>query len=291
MSYVHLHFFVLQGADFPITDIILVDTLGRSSVPLLSVLSGYFMVGFFSKRPYGVALLARGRSLIVPMVIWNLVACVLFGFTYPLWDALLAATDQSRMVHLTFLRDVFVLSLLMPIFLVSAQKVPVIFICAIFVYYLLGWSNVVILRPQIAFFFGLGILFALYPQPMPKFSKIIALVGVFIAIYSQVFHRDALGPYFDNLYLRPVMAGSFWVLSLWIAASYPNFGRFEKTAFAFFLMHVIIFNVVGTIYANLPALHSIPVYYALWILTPLLSYAAVYLLWPLTGKFGRMATA
>ena len=291
MSYVHLHFFPLPGASFPITDITIVDTFGRSSVPLLSVLSGYFMVGFFAKRSYIKALFLRGKSLIVPMVIWNLVACILLGFTYPLWDALFAATDQSKLIYLTFLRDLFIMSLLVPILIICAQKVPWIFAAAILAYYVSGWSNSIILRPQIAFFFSLGILFAVYPQQIPKGGRIIALIGVIVAICWQVLYPDLSGFYFDNLYLRPVVAFSFWMLALSIAAKQPIIGRFDKTAFAFFLMHGIIFVIVGSVYSKLPTLHTIPIYYTVWILTPPISYIAIYILWPLTGKTGRIITA
>lgn len=291
MSYVHLHFFELSGAVFPITDIIVVDTFGRSSVPLLSILSGYFMVTFFAKRSYAIAALSRGRSLIVPMIIWNLVACILFGFTYPLWNSLIAAMDQSKLIYLTFLRDLFILSLLTPVLVLCAKKASWIFATTILFYYLSGWSNIIVLRPQIAFFFSLGVFLALYPQSMPRGSRVIALIGVTAAIFWQVIRPDLSGFYFDNLYLRPITAFSFWVLALWIAANQPKIGNFDKTAFAFFLMHGIIFTAVGSVYSKIPALHTIPIYYMIWILTPLISYAAIYLLWPLTGKFGRVVTA
>jgi hypothetical protein len=289
MSYVHLHFFEMDGSQFPITEVIVVDTFGRSSVPLLSVLSGYFMVGFFAKRGYVTAALSRGRSLMVPMVIWNLIACVLLGFAYPIWDALFAATDQSKLGYLTFLRDLFIMSLMVPVLAAFARKAPWIFAIVICTYYASGWSNFFILRPQIAFFFSLGILFAIYPQPMPKGSRIIAVVGIVAAIFWQVFQPPNF--YFDNLYLRPITAFAFWVLALEIASHRPKFGRFDKTAFAFFLMHGIIFLVVGSIYAKLPALHTVSIYYTIWLLTPLVSYAAVYLLWPITGAAGRAITA
>ncbi len=292
MSYVHLHFFDLPGANFPLTDIIIVDTFGRSSVPLLSVLSGYFMVSFFAKRPYTTAALSRGRSLIVPMLIWNLIACLLFGVTDPIWDALLAVTDASKLIYLTFLRDLFIMSLLTPALAVCAKKAPPAFIAAILIYYGLGWSSIVILRPQIAFFYSLGIFFAIHPQPMPKWSRVIAIVSISAAIIFQIVRPDHLSNfYFDNLYLRPVTAFSFWVMSLWIAQRWPRFGRFDKTAFAFFVMHGIVFHVVGAAYFQAASLHVVPVYYAMWLLTPPVVYAGIYAIWPLTGKTGRIITA
>lgn len=292
MSYVHLHFFGLEGADFPLTKIVLVETLGRSSVPLLSVLSGYFMVGYFAKRPYPTAIFLRGRSLVVPMLIWNLVACLLFGFSYPLWDALLAVTDESKLIYLTFLRDLFVMSLLTPTLVVYAKKAPSAFIAATLAYYISGWSNIVVLRPQIAFFFSAGIFLAIYPRPLPRWSGVIAIVGVSAAIAFQIFGPDrGMGFYFDNLYLRPVTAFSFWVASLWIAQRWPSFGRFDKTAFAFFVMHGIAFSIIGSVYSKLASAHTVPIYYSVWLLTPPVIYSAIYLIWPLTGKAGRAITA
>ncbi|RBO54693.1 hypothetical protein DSD19_04770 [Rhodovulum sp. BSW8] len=58
------------------------------------------------------------------MAIWNLVACVLPGVTYPPRDALLAATDQSKLVYPSFLRDLFVMSLLTPLLVLGLRKAP-----------------------------------------------------------------------------------------------------------------------------------------------------------------------
>lgn len=79
MSYVHLHFDIDPNAEFPLVDALFVETLGRSSVPLLSVISGYFMVGFFQRRQYFEAIIQRAKTLILPMVIWNTIAVLLLG--------------------------------------------------------------------------------------------------------------------------------------------------------------------------------------------------------------------
>jgi hypothetical protein len=50
MAYVHMR---QPNVDFPIVWAVVVDTLGRASVPLLSVISGYLMVPFFSRRTWG----------------------------------------------------------------------------------------------------------------------------------------------------------------------------------------------------------------------------------------------
>lgn len=102
MSYVHLHFASDLGDIFPAVDAIVVETLGRSSVPLLSVISGFLMVGFFRKRGYFEAVLQRGRSLLLPMIIWNAIAVLLLGQNGALWNDIFALSHTSRLIYLTF---------------------------------------------------------------------------------------------------------------------------------------------------------------------------------------------
>ncbi|TDX32631.1 hypothetical protein [Rhodovulum visakhapatnamense] len=123
MSYVHLHVFTRPGAGFRVVDIILVDTFGRSSVPLLSTLSGYFMVSFFAKRSYVAAALVRARAASAD---GDLEPCRLCPARLHLSprDALLAATDQSKLVYPSFLRDLFVMSPLTPLLVLGFRKAP-----------------------------------------------------------------------------------------------------------------------------------------------------------------------
>lgn len=103
--------------------VILPDYLGRSSVPLLSVISGVLLVVGMS-RAGSPADLLRGkfRSLIVPMVLWSipiLPLMLLRGksgalFLTPMgWaNALFALTDEPANFPLAFLRDIFLASVL-----------------------------------------------------------------------------------------------------------------------------------------------------------------------------------
>lgn len=100
MSYVHLHFFPLEGTDslaFRVRDALLVDLLGRSSVPLLSAISGFLIVSSLARKPYMAFVRGKAASLLLPMVLWNGIALALFG---PVdWGASSTTSWRSRAIR------------------------------------------------------------------------------------------------------------------------------------------------------------------------------------------------
>src|SRR3546814_7029973 len=50
----------------------LIELLGRSSVPLLSIISGWLVMSSVAKRSYGQFVGGKAKSLLLPMVLWNL---------------------------------------------------------------------------------------------------------------------------------------------------------------------------------------------------------------------------
>lgn len=269
----------------------MVDTLGRSSVPLLSAISGYLIVSMLSRHDYRVVISRRARALLVPMVIWNIIAVGLWGGRDPVND-IFALTSTSKLVYLTFLRDLFVISALTPVFVWLCRRQPAVFIAIVLVYYLANISTLVVLRPQIVFFYCVGIWVALWPVAMPKGWKVPAIAALLaLLIGTAAMPWLAKSELFDLAIRRPVTSLGFWAISILLATRIPGLTRLEPFAFPFFLSHGILFAVVGSLYSKLGTLHTPELYLALWLFTPFACFAAVAAFWPWIGPLRRLATA
>lgn len=275
MSYVHLHFFVLPGAEFPILEPLLVQTLGRSSVPLLSAISGYLIVGYFEKRRYLSAVQSRLRTLILPMAFWNLVAVATLGSEDFLND-IFALTRISKYEHLTFLRDIFALALVTPVLIYLSRKVPVLLLVAAIAYFLADWSNLFVLRPQIAFFYTIGVLLRERPQsPHPAVSVLSLALFAWVAAIELQRHPIINVEYFEHL-SRLVAAFTFWNAALILAEAANWLKKLDRAAFPYFLSHVFLFQAVGSLLAHSPVSQNILVYKTTWVITPFVCYLGVY---------------
>lgn len=290
MSYVHLHFFKLEGAEFPLVETVLVDTLGRSSVPLLSAISGFLMVHFFGRRNYVAAAVHRARALVVPMIVWNSIAVALWGWSGP--NDILALTSTSKLIYLAFLRDLFVMSLLTPLLLFLARKSSLLFLVGAFAFYIADTSTIVILRPQIAFFYCIGIWLSVRPLNMPSWWKP-AAIGALVAlcVLSALWPEAVNNSYGDNLVRRPVASLGFWAAALLLADRYQTISRLDVNAFPFFLAHGIMFHYVGAAYSRMEFLHFPAAYLAIWLVTPIVCFSVISLAWGKTGRLGRMVAA
>ncbi|WP_265501162.1 acyltransferase family protein [Paracoccus beibuensis] len=267
MSYVHLHILEPAGAEHDALTEIVSDTLGRSSVPLLSVISGYLMVSFFSRRSYLDALGKRFRSLIVPMIIWNGIAIALWGGSGI--NDLLALTGSSKLIYLTFLRDIFVMSALTPLLLGAARRSPLLLMGAITTIYLADLKTVLILRPQIVFFYTAGVLLHVCPIPLRRnwAGPAIAALAL-ISVASAVWPTMNDSHYFDALIKRPAASLGFWALAMVSGRHLPALARLDRHAFPFFLSHGVLFHILGALYHRAEVLHFPAAYLILWLSAP-----------------------
>lgn len=175
-------------------------------------------------------------------------------------------------------------SLFVPVFSKSAAKLPYLLFSAALIYYIANPSTVLVLRPQIVFFFVIGVLLAHYPQRLPPwvlFPSIGALAIVAVAPDGLPFLE---GQHFDNIVRRPVTAFAFWMLSLSLARTLSRFRLLDRAAFPFFLTHGIVFHLAGSVFFRLGVLEYPVSALALWITTPVFYFAAVYVLWPVAAK-------
>ena len=152
------------------------DFLGRASVATLSFISGYLLVRTAAEAPLDSVARRRFRTLIVPMLIWNLLFCLLrIGKAVALGrpeEILLLQPESDPLALLTgvtgpttnlslfFLRDLFVSAILVWLLrpLLAARPLPVL--AALAVVTVLDLAEPLVFRPSILLFAATGAAYA-----------------------------------------------------------------------------------------------------------------------------------
>src|SRR3546814_3236826 len=55
------------------------ELLGRSAVPLLGMISGWLVAGSASHRTYGAFIGGKTRTILLPILLWNLLALLIIS--------------------------------------------------------------------------------------------------------------------------------------------------------------------------------------------------------------------
>jgi hypothetical protein len=261
---------------FDIVYFVLTRMMGLSSVSLLSVVSGYFIVSSLLKAGAGSLTVSKFKTLVVPLVAWNLLMLVLlaaYGVLSGNWkdmpefsplgmaNALLAVTEWPLVVPLWFLRDLFVCCLFAPLLYLGLRRFPAATILALVAFTLLGENLYILQRPQLMLFFGLGMWLRISAADEEAIDRVagflaiglFAMVAIFLTIRIERIllseMNDTLRLTLDTL-LRVTMAAGFWKLTEFIRRSSLSdlFIRLEPYAFFLFCSHAILFDFGGIIF-------------------------------------------
>ncbi|EHK59125.1 acyltransferase family protein [Allomesorhizobium alhagi] len=261
---------------FDIVYFVLTRLVGLSSVSLLSIVSGYFVVSSLMKAGTWQLNVSKFRTLVVPLVSWNLLMLALlvaYGVMSGNWrdmpefsvigisKALLAVTGWPLVVPLWFLRDLFACCVFAPVLYIGLRRFPIATILVLVAFTLFGEDLYILQRPQLLLFFGLGMWLRIAGASEEGIDRIanfltiglVAMAAIFITIRIERIllseMNDTLRLTLDTL-LRVTMAAGFWKLTELIrrsALSEP-FMRFEPYAFFLFCSHAILFNFGGIIF-------------------------------------------
>lgn len=241
-----------------------VDVLGRSSVPLLTIISGYLFASG-QKRPYKSLIYSKSRSLLVPLIFFNAILLVMlmtFGLLtgdrskIPIdilgWvNAVSALTAPSINVPLAFLRDLFAVFLISPVIRYLLVRRPILVLVILFFISALVPSTLFLLRTQIIFFFALGMVLAgARFDRLPPAVVGLAAVGVLASFLYEVVNFSnradlAKLPGQENLFRLAV------AILVWAGAGVlvRRGGRLlvwlERYTFIAFCSHVIFFMALS----------------------------------------------
>lgn len=172
---------VTDNAYFLFVRSFLVDGVFRGTVPLLTCISAY-LIFLYGKDKTPLRLVRdKAESLIIPMIIWNLPIFVsvyliqkyqllnreftLHLFPLQLFTALnviLGISDKPLNYPLFFLRDLFVLACLAPIFGLFIRKAPTLGFVIVAVIFWFDFDGLLLLRSSMALNFYIGGVAAAY---------------------------------------------------------------------------------------------------------------------------------
>lgn len=297
---------------------VLTEMIGRSSVPLLGMVSGWLVASSAMKRGYWRFALDKARTILAPMVAWNVICLALVlagvwvgwvrGPRFLGWDwafqEIFAAWEFNDLnFQMPFLRDLFVLMLMAPLIVRLRSSWLVLLWIVVVVWTIGGWWFPLLLRPQIAVFFVLGIGarrcgladrvagIPLWLGAVP--FVILGPVKVGLSIWGWQFgreHTEIVAAI--ELAMRLAAALFMWRLALALVGSRvaPAICRFERYAFLLFCSHMVGFWLFGRPVGEMLGRLDEPGYPVYLVVQPFLALVSTVLLgWGLVRLSPRLA--
>lgn len=264
-------------------ELVLIEGPGRASAALLSAVSGFLVATtLLAKRKTVMSLyLSRGRSILLPMLIWALLTYAVYALVSQFrptylsglnsWldhlNVLLFLTEMPAgpTMHLGFLRDLFVCVLLAPLLLITLRRIPWLVVPALGLLYLFEHeqSTLIVLRPLVLFAFALGMMVALHRVPLsrldrfwPVFLVLATLSTALLILFKAGIGQSPLAP-IDNSQIviqervlypvtRLFVSLSVWTLLPFLTAEWIRIAvkRCTPYVFAAFCCHHLVLTIV-----------------------------------------------
>ncbi len=196
------------------------DFLARGGVPILTVISGYLAYSSYQKVPYFRLLIKKVKSLLVPFLVWNVIALAFCMVAFKLWgvnflgfgrldgfgsyiNAILGIGLQMPInLPVYFIRDLFLIMLFIPLIDVICKR-KMVFIVFSIIWLVYSWmshsillisdafSTHILYRTDMLLFFLLGYFYASQAFQIPKLSRysivaisiLMAVIGLFVSMY------------------------------------------------------------------------------------------------------------
>lgn len=242
-----------------------------SAVPLLSAISGWLFFKGFETTPafYLRRIRARARSILLPMVLWNLIVFVSFvavaavigdhwvlsivayDVTAPtpggIVDALIGVTRHPVNFQFWFLRDLFLTILLSPLLGLMLRVAPLAGTGLLGAVWLSGFDLWIFFRTDVLFFFYLGGVLRVRQVPVGHPAPRIG--AALLAIFTLLVAARTLGPHvipetgtagtvlyeFGSRLMRAVGVAALWLVAPVIVATPAGRAVARLGAVAFFL--------------------------------------------------------
>jgi hypothetical protein len=284
---------------------VLIELVGRSAVPLLGAISGWLSGPSAAKRTYGAFVKVKARTVLAPMLLWNVIALALvsgsataFALPAPVpanWHEALdwigCVTQPNPInVQISFLRDLFLCMCAAPLL----TRLPDRWLWALWLL-AAAWSIsdldlYVLLRPQILLFFLSGMLArrhataeriarwpligCVLPYLLLLPAKIMLAVQDDAWLKTHVVAANAI-----DQPLRFAAALAVWRCALALVPT-PAGRRImavERYAFLLFCCHLVLIWLLGPLIGMATGTMGSPGYIPFLLLQPLLALGATML--------------
>jgi hypothetical protein len=176
---------------------LLFDELSRSSVPLLSIISGVLFAYNLDEGESSLLIKKKFKTLIVPMILWSAIAVLsaivkakvgtveedYLNASFMEWvNRLFSITSAPQNLPLAFLRDIFVAACIFVIInkIDKYNKILAFGLAGILVFAIFAYDTYIILRPQIFLFFFIGYIIYSYRL------NVLRPAWVFVILFSII---------------------------------------------------------------------------------------------------------
>ena len=270
----------------------------RATVPVLTVISGFFLFGTALDRRYGDLWRKKFKTIAVPFLFFNLALLAAafvaqrvagISLSYDLtsadpmvWlNAAFGLTKPPINYPLNFLRDLLVLLAFAPVIGWMIRNVPIKGLVLIGLLFFNNFDGLLILRPEMPVMFYLGGMAAVYKWDLFKFDRFAwLLLASFIALCCYVVGAKVA----NQNYLRLVSPFLIWPASVLLLNTRAGdfFERMSKYSFFIFMAHAPILLLSWMVYQRVGTLVPYPLY---WIMSPLLTIGSLMLTYQLAARF------
>jgi fucose 4-O-acetylase-like acetyltransferase len=284
----------------------LIELLGRSAVPLLSLISGWLAGASLARRGWRSFVAGKARMILAPMVVWNALAILLVSsaahagwiqapqptsWRWTLNELLCLVAPADINVQMAFLRDLFLCLMAAPLLVRLPDRALWAIMALTAAWTISGVSIPLLLRPPILMFFAAGILVRrrglaawlaqrpLAPAALAYALFVVVRVWLEVAGVDRGVDNPALLAAID-LAMRAATALVFWRIAWRLAgsAAAQPLLRIEPYAFLIFCSHLIMIWLGGPLIGQLTGPLGSPLYPIFLLAQPLLVLAAALLL-------------
>jgi succinoglycan biosynthesis protein ExoH len=244
----------------------------RASVPVLTFVSAYLLFSHSLDRRFKDLAIKKTRSLLVPLIAFNLPLAIAVYVTQA--EGLLDR-EFSAQLHpfepvnypLNFLRDLFVLSMMAPLFGTLLRRAPWPGLGLVLSIFWFNLDGAIILRDPMAVTFYLGGMAAVGNWNMRRLDRFAwPLLALFLALCAAV----VLFEIEDRRYLRVVSPVLLWPSASLLVGTIAGRGLVVLSRYSFFtfLIHAPTLLVLWFAYQQLDGL--VP-YWVFWLWAPIMT--------------------
>lgn len=260
--------FALHGSGQDLLRWTLMEGLGRSSVPLLGLISGWLVAGSSRSRNWWPHVRHKARTILLPMVIWNALAITIVALAamflslrapvppsieWVMQELFILTRNPDVNVQMPFLRDLFLCMVAAPLLVRLPTKALAAIALAAAAFFAAGYGPPVLMRASILAFFALGMVVRRMELERGVASLPLGLAILPFLLLMPVKLALSLDqdPFWDNqghamavldLFTRVAAAVAFWRVAWALAGTVAAapIKRVEPYMFLMFCGHLIV---------------------------------------------------
>lgn len=282
---------------------LLMEVFGRSAVPLLGLISGWLVAGSQRTRDWQQHISRKARTILLPMVLWNILAVVLVSGTAYLFqlpapvpqslrwlaeEVLILTRPPDINVQMPFLRDLFLCMVLAPVLVRLPSRALAAVAVAAGACHVIGMGPPVILRPTILMFFVIGLIarrvsLAERVAAWPGLAALLPFAALMpLHLYTSLGDArpfDEASTAAIDLFTRIAASIAVWWLAWRLVPTRvaPTLLRIEPYMFFYFCSHLVLIWLGGPLLGQLFGKLGSPLYPLYLLAQPFLILACVIL--------------